>query len=166
MTRKPASRRPATRSVYEAFRELVYMGGARGVEDAAAFLGIRTGTLYNKADASDESHSQPTIKDLVQLTHYRGDTRAVDALNEMFGRACFDASRFEQHSDEALLELLCTLGSEHGEFHAAVGRALADKRFKPSEMSTVRAEAFDVVAALMTLVARLEGLVDEEGGDD
>jgi hypothetical protein len=156
------SRKPATRSVYEAFRELVYLQGARGVEDAAAFLGIRTGTLYNKADASDDSHSQPTIKDLVQLTHFRADTRAIDALNEMFGRACFDAAKFASHSDEALLELLCTLGSEHGEFHGAVGRALADKRFTADEMANVRAEAFDVVSALMTLVARLEGLVDEE----
>lgn len=164
MTRKPASRRPATRSVYEAFRELVYMGGARGVEEAAAFLGIRTGTLYNKADASDESHAQPTIKDLVQLTHFRADTRAVDALNEMFGRACFDTARFEHHSDEALLELLCRLGSEHGEFHGALHRALADKRFTGEELSNVRAEAFDVVSALMTLVARLEGIVDEEPG--
>ncbi|MFN3303157.1 MAG: phage regulatory CII family protein [Roseateles sp.] len=161
MTRKPALRRAPTRSVYEAFRELVYVGGARGVEEAAAFLGIRTGTLYNKADASDDSHAQPTIKDLVQLTHYRGDTRAIDALNEMFGRACFDVGRFEQHSDEALLELLCTLGSEHGEFHGALHRALQDKRFTAEELANVRAEAFDVVSALMTLVARLEGLVDE-----
>lgn len=162
MTRKPAARRPATRSVYEAFRELVYMGGARGVEDAAAFLGIRTGTLYNKADASDDSHAQPTIKDLVQLTHYRGDLRAVDALNEMFGRACFDTAKFETTSDEALLELLCRLGSEHGEFHAELNSALTSGRFTTERLASVRAEAFDVVSALMTLVARLEGLVDDE----
>lgn len=161
MTGKRALRRDRAASVYEAFRDLVHLDGPRGVEALAAFMGIRTGTLYNKADSGDDSHSQPTVRDLIQVTHYRADFRALDALNEQFGRASFDCAQFEGHSDEALLELLCTLGSEHGEFHGALASALADKTFTAAELQRVRGEAFDVVSALMTLVARLEGLVDD-----
>jgi hypothetical protein len=161
MTTKRALRRSQAPSVYEAFRELVMLDGARGVEQLAAFMGLRVGTLYNKADSADDSHHQPTVRDLIQVTHFRADHRALDALNEQFGRASFDAAQFEGSSDDALLELLCRLGSEHGEFHAALAKALADKRFTMAELRALRGEAFDVVAALMTLLGRLEGLVDD-----
>lgn len=161
MTSKRATQPRAATSVYEAFRQLVHLDGPRGVEKLADFLGLATGTLYNKADSRSDSHHQPTVRDLIQVTHYRADFRALDALNEHFGRASFDCAQFAGHSDEALLELLCTLGSEHGEFHGALAAALADKRFTPEALQRVRGEAFDVVSALMTLVARLEGLVED-----
>lgn len=160
MSGKRATPPRGATSVYGAIRELVHLDGPRGVERLADFLGMAPGTLYNKADSRDDSHHQPTVRDLIQITHYRADFRALDALNEHFGRASFDTAQFAGHSDEALLELLCSLGSEHGEFHGAVGAALAGKRFTPDDMRKVRGEAFDVVSALMTLVARLEGLVD------
>lgn len=165
MTRKPAPlRRRSAVSVFEAFRELVYMDGARGVEEMATFMGLRTGTLYNKADASDDSHNQPTIRDLIQATHYRADFRALDALNEQFGRASFDCARLESASDEALLDLACKLGKESGEFHAAMGAALAGD-FSPELLRKLRGEAFDVVSALMTLLTRLEGLAPAGSGE-
>ena len=126
MTRKPAPlRRRSATSVFEAFRELVYMDGTAGVAKLADFMGLRIGTLYNKADAGDDTHHQPTLRDLIQATHFRADFRALDALNEQFGRASFDCTRFEQVSDMALLELVCQFGKENGEFHRAMAAALA-----------------------------------------
>lgn len=66
-----------------------------------------------------------------------------------------------QVSDEALLELLTRLGGEIGAFHTTLHHALVDKKFTVPELNMVRAKAFDTVGALMTLVARLEGLLDE-----
>lgn len=143
---------------FEAFRQLVYMAG---VDTLAPAMGIKPGTLYNKADADVETHHQPTLRDVVLATRLTNDLRVVDALNEMFGRAAFDAGKFASHSDEALLELFTDYGAEGGEFCQAVGDALKRRSFSANDFVLIRSEAFDVVATLMTLVARLEGLVDE-----
>ena len=147
-------------SPQEAFRQLVY-SHAPGVADLALQMGLRPGTLYNKADADGESHHQPTLRDVVLATRLTGDLRVLDALEDAFGRAGFAVGDFSHCSDAALLELLAKVGAEHGEFHAALHFALLDKKFSAMELNKVRAEAFDAVGALMTLVARLEGLVDE-----
>lgn len=165
MSRGSNLKRSRGAGVYDAFRELVFMEGPAGVEKLAVFMGMRTGTLYNKADSTDESHNQPTIRDLIQATHFRSDFRALDALEEQFGRAAFDCSRFEDISDEALLDMVLHLGKEHGEFHQAMSRALQGQ-LTVAALQDVRAEAFDVVSSLMSLVARMEGLLpDGEPGE-
>lgn len=143
---------------FEAFRQLCY---ATGVTDLAAQMGIKPGVLYNKADADDDTHHQPTLRDVMLATRVTGDFRVLDAMNEAFGRACFDAAQFESVSDAALLELFLDYGKEGGEFCEAMGDALKKRTFTAAEFVAVRSEALDVVAALMTLVARMEGLVDE-----
>ncbi|MBY0236841.1 MAG: hypothetical protein K2W93_17805 [Burkholderiaceae bacterium] len=157
-----ALRRSMGADVYEAFRQLVMGHGAEGVVELANFLGQKPGTLYNKADAGDDTHAQPTVRDLIQATFYRSDLRCVFALNRMFGQVCFDAAQYENTSDEALLELLAKLGQESGEFHGALGEGLKAKRFTPEMARRIRAEAFDVVSVLMTLVTRIEDYVDED----
>lgn len=143
---------------FEAFRQLCY---AFGVTELAAKMVIKPGVLYNKADADDETHHQPTLRDVMLATRVTGDYRVLDAMNEAFGRACFDAAKFESVSDSALLELFLDYGKEGGEFCAAMADALKQRTFSAAEFVAVRSEAMDVVAALMTLVARMEGLVDE-----
>lgn len=143
---------------FEAFRRLVYL---HDVKRLAPRLGMKVGTLYNKADADADSHNQPTLRDVVALTQITGDTRVLDALNEMFGRAAFDVSEFGLKSDDALLELVSTLAAENGELHTALRDGLRSKTFTAMHLHSIRAEAFDLVAAVMTLLHRLEGLVDD-----
>lgn len=143
---------------FEAFRRLVYV---HDVKRLAPQMGMKAGTLYNKADADADSHNQPTLRDVVALTQLTRDMRVLDALNEMFGRAAFDATAHAEASDAALLELVTTLGEQSGELHAAIRRALLSREFRMNNLQEVRAEAFDVVGAVMTLVARLEALLDD-----
>lgn len=145
-------------NVFEAFRQLAY---GYGVAELAKAMGVKPGTLYNKADADDDTHHQPTLRDVVLATELTGDMRVLDALDEQFGRAAFDVHPMAHVSDEALLELLAKLGSESGQFHTVLHRALIGKTFTVADLNCIRAEAFDMVSALMTLVKRLEGLVDE-----
>ncbi|MCV2349323.1 phage regulatory CII family protein [Paucibacter sp. Y2R2-4] len=159
MSNKSAMRRSLDPNVYEAFRQLVYLDD---VAELAAFMGIKTGTLYNKADAGEETHNQPTLRELVLATHYRGDLRVIEALNRMFGRASFDCAQYAGTSDEALLELLANFGKETGEFNSALLQGLAEKRFSLDAARRVRAEAFDAVSALMSLVKRIEDYVDAD----
>jgi len=157
MNLKRVPKGPA-RNPFEAFRKLVY---TYGPEDLAPLMGCKLGTLYNKADADEDTHHQPTLRDVITATQASQDFQVLDALNEMFGRACFDAGKFASQSDDALLELFTDYGAEGGEFCAAVRQALQRRTFTADDFVHIRSEAYDVVATLMTLVARLEGLVDE-----
>lgn len=143
---------------YEAFRKLVY---SHGVPHMARVLALKTGSLYNKADSDIESPAQPTLRDLILSASSTDDYTVLDALDEMFGRVAFDTRGHEQKSDGALLELVTELGRENGEFHTALHDALLSKKFNTQQLNLIRAEAFDMVRALMTLVHRVEGLVDE-----
>lgn len=164
MKTKRAMGKAGPASVMQAFRELVYMG-KDDVPQLAEFLGYRVGTLYNKADGGDEAHHKPTVLDLIRVTTYRQDLRAIHALAAMFDLACFDVAQFDCTSDEDLLALLTRLGAENGEFHNALHKGLAARRFSREAARQIRAEAFDVVTALMTLLRRLEDLVDDDEQD-
>lgn len=159
MKHNHALRRDTAPNVFEAFRRLVY---SHGVEQLAAIIGQRPGTLYNKADAGDDTHNQPTLRDVLLVTQATGDMQVLDALDETFGRAAYNAAQHSTTSDDALLELMANLGAESGDFHRAISDGLRSRRFTPELMRQVRAEAFDLVAAVMVLVHRLEGLVDED----
>lgn len=158
MTANRALRRAMAPNVFEAFRQLVY---AYGPEKLAPLMGLRVGTLYNKADADDESHNQPTLRDVLLASQITGDMRVLDALDETFGRAAYDCAQHLDTSDEDLLKLLTDLGSETGEFHRALSLGLRERRFSVNTLRAIRGEAFDIVSALMVLVHRLEAYVDD-----
>lgn len=162
MNKKYALRRAHAPDVFEAFRQLVMLSG--DVPGLAARMGYRTGTLYNKADAGDDTHNQPTLRDVVLSTEITGDLRVVEALARTFGRATFDAGKYANTSDEDLLSLLADMGREVGEFHGALGEALRSRRFSGQAMQRLTAEGLDIVSALMTLLSRLEGFVDGDEG--
>lgn len=145
-------------SPQEAFRAVVY---DYGVKRLAGELLMKTGTLYNKADADADSHHQPTLRDVVAVTRTTGDHRILDSLDRMFNRAAYDVTSGLEVSDEALLDLLCKVNSENGAMHRALTDGLSDGRFSRGELSAVRLEAFELVTSVLTFLHRLEGLVDE-----
>ncbi len=155
MTRKHAIKEPVAPNPFEAFKLAVYRFG---VAELAAELGYRPGTLYNKADADADSHAQPTLRDVVLVTRLTGDHSILDSLDRMFARAAYDVTPGLPVSDEALLELLCRIGTEEGAMYSALHAALQDGNFSEHEVAMVRAEAFDLVAAVLAFVRRLEGL--------
>jgi hypothetical protein len=162
MSANHALRRATAPNVFEAFRRVVY---SYGVERLAAVTGQRPGTLYNKADADDHTHNQPTLRDVLQVTQATGDMAILDALDETFGRAAYNTAQHENTSDEALLELMANLGSESGQFHSAIAHGLRSRRFSAEHMREIRGEGFDLISAVMVLMHRLEGLVDDEEGE-
>jgi len=131
-----------------------------GVKEMAERIGRKPGTLWNKCDADVESHHQPTLSDVIDVTRESGDMRVLESLNRLFDRASYDVTPGAV-SDAALLELLCKVGSDSGALHTAVGTALADGRFTAADLLAVRAEAFDLVTSVLCFVQRLEGLVDD-----
>jgi hypothetical protein len=155
-----ASRNSLGPDVFEAFRATVF-GYPGGVDRLATRMGVRAGTLYNKADASDDSHHQPTLRDVLLVCQITNDLRVLDALEQIFGRSAFDVAELADVSDEDLLILLTRLGQRMGNFQGAISDGLNAKRFSPQAMRDIRAQAFDAIATLMTLTNRLEDLVDD-----
>lgn len=157
MNAKYAAQRPRAANVFDAFRLAVL---AQDVPELAGRMGTTPGTLYNKAEANDESHNKPTLRDVVLLTEITGDMRVIEALADTFGHALFDVSG-DTTTDEELLTLLADMGAEHGEFHRALATGLRARRFTPDAYRAIRSAALDTVAALMTLTHRLQFYVDE-----
>jgi len=153
-----SAKRAVAANPQEAFRDVVYRAGVR---DMAAKLMCKVGTLYNKCEADEESHNQPTLREVVRVTQISGDMSILDSLDRMFNRAAYDVTPGLPVSDQAILELLCKVGSEQGDIYQALGKALGHARFTSQDLAAVRAEVFDLVSAVLTFLQRLEGLVDE-----
>lgn len=143
---------------YEAFRLVVTRYGVKNMADRT---GMKAGTLWNKADADVESHHQPTLRDVINVTRESGDTTVLDSLDRLFDRAAFALAPPETCSDEALLDLLLKVGTDHGDLCTAVRHALADQKFTRQDMQKVRSEAFDLVSQVLAFVHRLEGFIDD-----
>lgn len=144
-------------SPFQAFHRVVH---AYGAKDLAEELGMRPGTLWNKADADVESHHQPTLRDVIAVTRHTGDMLVLESLNRMFNRATLDM-RPGPVSDAALLDLLCRVGSEKGQMAQALLNGYADGRFCREDYERVRGEAFDLINAVLDFLQRTEGLIDE-----
>ena len=144
-------------SPFEAFRAVAV---AYGVKDLAERLSMKPGTLWNKVDADVESHHQPTMRDVIAITRETQDMRILESMNRLFDRATIDL-RPGPVSDEAVLELLLRVSSEKGQMAQALRNGYADTRFCRDDYQAVRAEAFDLINAVLDFVQRLEGLVDE-----
>jgi hypothetical protein len=142
---------------YEAFRLVVKDAD---VGDVARVLGIPRGTLLNKASASLLSRAQPTLRDLIAVGQYSGDHRVAESLLRMSNRASFSLASGPV-SDIALLELLARIGCEKGQMYQALLSGYADRRFCREDFAVVRAEAFDVITAVLNFIVRAEGLIDE-----
>lgn len=145
----PPSPQAAFRAVVQQF----------GVPEMAAALLMVEGTLHNKCNADEGSHHKPTLQDVVNVTRVSGDHRILESLDRMFNRAGYDLAAGPV-SDEALLELLCRVGSETGAMHHALHTGLQDGKFTLADLNLVRGEAFDLINAVLNFVQRLEGLVD------
>lgn len=142
---------------YQAFRDVAR---AYGIPALAKATGMKQGTLYNKADADPEGHNQPTLRDVISVTQITGNMLILDSLDRMFGRVAYELPSVDV-SDKALMELLCRVGSENGQMHQALLRGLEDGKFSMAEARLVRAEAYDVITAVMAFVERVDGLVDD-----
>ncbi len=139
-----------------AFREVVER---YGYAEMAAAIVMPKGTLQNKCNADEDSHHKPTLKDVVDVTRVSNDTAVIVSLARMFDLATYELVP-GLGSDEALLELLCKVSAESGAMHTALVKGYADRKFTLEDYLEVRAEAIDVITALLNFLQRLEGNVD------
>lgn len=150
--------RPVT-DVFQAFYRVVH-DYPDGVEKLAEKAAMSPGTLYNKANTNESSHHKPTLADAVLLSVITGDHRILHAFAHTLGEVCFPIPNLKNISDHALIELICAIGVEGGQFHKAITDGFADRKFTRRELEKVRKEAYEFIGAIAEAMARMEGLVD------
>ncbi|MCW5625962.1 MAG: phage regulatory CII family protein [Burkholderiales bacterium] len=152
-------RRPeALVDVFEAFRALVHEAG---VPALAARMGMPPGVLYNKANPNESTHHTPTLRDVVLVSTLTQDHRVLHALAHTLDHVAIPVPDLVHVADDALLDLVAKTHDEQGQFFALMRLALGDGAVTQGELRHLRRESMEWIAAIVELVARLEGLVGE-----
>lgn len=132
-----------------------YKGGAVAL---AARMGKNPGTLLNKLNPHCET-SALSLSDAVAISVVTGDRRICEAFAAVLDCAVIALPDHEKTSDAALLDLLLERDSAFGEFAGALREAIADGSVSQAEFEILEREGLQAVAALLTLLSRLKGMV-------
>lgn len=132
-----------------------------GPERLALHTGQSPRVISNKANPNGETTPHlATVADLLLWMKFARDFRPLLEMCRECSFIAFPMPDLSQVSDAALLEHLARIGQEGGEFHAALGHALQDRKLAASEVAKIEAEAHEWIAAIAEGVARIKGMVD------
>jgi hypothetical protein len=146
-------------NVADAFHHTV-MGSPGGAESLAPRMGMSAHVLRNKANIHTTTNI-PSLSDIDKVMGLTGDYQILHALAANHGFVCFQHGDATPASDMAVLELIAKVWSTNGEVGAAVNQTLADGRVDQHELAHVRQAVYRTTAALMEMMARLEGMAEK-----
>ena len=152
-------RAPIQKNVQQAFHDVVheYPGG---VEELAGKMVVATGTLYNKANATERSHHIPTLADAVVLTIMSGDKRVLHAFAATVGEVCYSLPDLSNLTTTALIAHIPKIGLEGGDFYRAIHCALAtDDRIDAEEYLQIERASYEWIASILEGLARMKEMV-------
>ena len=130
-----------------------------GVPSIAEELGYHVHSLYSMLSPKDiENRGHKLgLMDFVRILRKTGDFRALDKLNQEFGRVSFELPEPDKSmTDRDWLRHAARMAKEPGEALAALSTAIADGVIDEGERKRLRKEAFDVIRAAMMLYTALE----------
>lgn len=140
-----------------------FEGGAAkrgGAVRMAEKLGQNAGTFLNRLNPETETHHL-YLSTALQMQVVSGDHRILHAMAGTLGEVCFRIPDLSHVSDDALLELICKVGTEGGDFYRVVNESLLQKRFTHAQLAQIKQEGLEFIAAIAETMARMEGLLDE-----
>lgn len=130
-----------------------------GAERLSQQTGTPPGTIYNKSCLTDSGHHKPTLAEGILWTNITGDLRIAQSFSRAVGGVHVDLRGAAEQSDEALLDLILKREEEEGDASRVLGEALADSRISRADFEKIRREEMEAVAARLTVLARVEGMV-------
>lgn len=131
-----------------------------GAVKLAEKLGENPGTFLNRVNPETETHKL-YLATAVQMQALSGDHRILYAMAGTLGEVCFKIPDLSNVSDSALLELVCKIGSEGGDFHRVINLGLNHQRFTRAHFAQINQEGLEYIAAIAETMARMKGLIDE-----
>jgi len=117
--------------------------------------------LSKKVDPDVHSH-WTTVEELIKMIHFTGDHRVVHGFAAMVGAVLVYVEDLEHVNDMELLETYTEVMSVFGEFSKLFHVSLADRKITRPEYLQMKAAWHKLQSAAMTLLGRIESLIDEE----
>lgn len=128
-----------------------------GAVGLAKKMGIPAGTFLNELNPEAETHKLGLGR-AVAMSVAANDARIAHAFADTCGLLAVPKPDLMDISDAALLDLWLAHAEADGRFAGAVRAALADGEIGAGELEKVRTMAYGCAAAVLEIVARLEGL--------
>lgn len=132
-----------------------YPGGSIAL---APQMGVSASYLRSAVNPNSPEFSL-SLERVDKLMSLTGDKRILQALADNQGCAVVELPKFEI-SDVAVLESYTTVIGELGEFSTAFNQSLSDGKITRNEFERMRVEMNQAVAAALSLIGRIEQLVD------
>lgn len=144
--------------MYAAYR-VAHDFADRGAVGLAARLDKNPGTFLNELSPGCDT-AKLGLGTAVAMSLAANDFRILHAFADTCGHLAFPKPDLSNVSDQALLDLWFARDEAAGRFAETVRRALADGGISAAEFSEIKAAAYRYAAAVLEIVARLEGLSD------
>lgn len=150
-------------ALQDAIYRTVHDGHPRGAVGLAPLIGMKSGTLNNKADPAHDS--ELTLRESIPLMRETRDYQILATLAAAVDHAVIPLGDFSGTSDTELLDLYAKYHSKVGKAAGEVSKALADGRITQAEVREVRQAFIRAARANLAFVARLEAIAEPEAGD-
>ncbi len=128
-----------------------------GVQELAKVIGMNAAVLYNQVNPNTNGHT-PNIRKIRAMLLATKDFRILDELEKDCGRVAYRLPDFSKVGDAALLEIFARMMKEIGDLGQRFTEALNDGNFSKEEAVRIRKESNDVLAVVMELAARVDGI--------
>jgi hypothetical protein len=134
----------------------------RGAVGLAPLVGMRPGTLSNKADPAHDS--ELTLREAIPVMRTAGDFQILAALAADVGHGIIPLGEFSKTHDLELLDLYAKHHAEIGETAAAIREALAapNGRISRKAVRQVRRELIEDAQTGLEFLSRLEALAEDD----
>lgn len=134
-------------------------GYPKGVNALADLLGIKPGTLQNKANPSQEH--QFTLPEYIRLLEITGQLHAHYVLSHMLGFALTPITPPTRPADETLFDLYSAWNVSVGETHKSIHESMADGVLVMGEFDRIMDSIFRDFDTALLLLRYLRSMVTE-----
>lgn len=132
-----------------------YPGGSLSL---APMMDVSASFLRSAVNPHNTDHSL-SIERACRLMSITNDPRILAAMADEIGYSIIKLPDFTI-SDAAILESYTAMLAELGEFSGAFNQSLADNRINKKEFEHMRDEMNQAIAAALSLISRIEQLVE------
>ena len=147
-------------ALQDAIYRTVHNGHPRGAVGLAPLVGMKSGTLNNKADPAHDS--ELTLRESLPIMRTTFDYQVLATLATAVDHAVIPLGDFSTTSDSELLDLYAKYHAKVGSAAGTVSQALADGKITRAEVREVRRAFICAARANLAFVARLEAIAEPD----
>jgi len=150
----------------DAIYRTVHDGHPRGAVGLAPLVGMKPGTLNNKADPAHDS--EMTLRESIPMMRQTRDYQILATLAAAVDHAVIPLGDFSSASDVELLDKYCDYHAELGQTAEAVRACLNMQggRVMARDVRKVQREMIEDMQAGLAFLARLEAIAEPDDDDD